>query len=330
MALTAGSLKALRGDRDWNLYKIRFNSLVDENSKMLREKDELRMRVQELESKLCSMQTVMNTECNSLENELRIALRDRDAYKQENAKLKRELEECKISMLPAVSEPIVSEKKHSKEPVVSEPVMSEKKHRKKPVVSDPIVSERKHSKEPVVSEPVMSEKKHRKKRSSKSGMPRVYDASKEEDIEFIFGTCWQGVAKCMPSDAYVNKHYTQIVRNNGFHNGISNACLAISLSDGLSRIINGRPANSQETEEMMKSIGCKGRMLDMMDINVVVGIFNKICAPHAINIHIFKRTPTGTHTHYQTISHSPSASKKDRCIVLSWVEDTHFELMLRP
>ncbi len=160
--------------------------------------------------------------------------------------------------------------------------------------------------------------------------PRLYDANNEDDVEYIFGKCCgEGIAKCKLSDAFVNKHYKTIVHNNGYHDGVRNACLAISLSDGLSRIINGRPANSQEKSEMIQALGCKGHMMDMTDLNVVVAIFNKICAPHAINIHVFERKSHDHHTHFQSIAHSPSASLRDKCIVLSWITNTHFELMVR-
>jgi hypothetical protein len=170
----------------------------------------------------------------------------------------------------------------------------------------------------------------RNRKPSKQPQARVYDANNEEDVEYIFGKCCgEGVSKCMLSDAFVNKHYKTIIQNNGFHNGMKNACLAISLSDGLSRIIHGRPANSQEKDEMIKVLGCKGRMMDMSDLNVLVAIFNKVCAPHAINIHVFERKANGYHAHHQSIAHSPKASARDRCIVLSWIADTHFELMVR-
>jgi hypothetical protein len=168
------------------------------------------------------------------------------------------------------------------------------------------------------------------KKPSKQPQLRVYDANKEEDVEYIFNKCCgEGIGKCMLTNAYVNKHYKTIIQNNGFHNGVRNACLAISLSDGLSRIINGRPANSQEKDEMIKALGCKGRMMDMSDLNVLVAIFNKICAPYAINIHVFERKAHGYHAHHQSIAHSPKASSRDKCIVLSWIENTHFELMVR-
>jgi hypothetical protein len=159
---------------------------------------------------------------------------------------------------------------------------------------------------------------------------RVYDANNEEDVDYIFKCSAEGVGKCKLSNGYVNKQYTEIVRNNGYHNGVSNTCLALSLSDGLSRIVNGRPANSQEKDEMIKALGCKGRMMDISDLDVLVAIFNKVCSPHAINIHVFERLRNGYHAHHQSIAHSPNASTQDRCIVLSWIRGTHFELMVKP
>lgn len=170
----------------------------------------------------------------------------------------------------------------------------------------------------------------RKHKPKQPQTPRVYDVNKEEDIEYIVGQCGgRGVGKCMLSEDYVNQHYQHIVRNNGFHNGVANTCLALSLSDGLSRILNGRPANNQEKDEMIKVLGCKGKMMDMSDLHVLVAIFNKVCAPHAINVHVFERKANGYHKHYQSIAHSPNASTRDKCIVLSWVAHAHFELMVK-
>lgn len=190
----------------------------------------------------------------------------------------------------------------------------------------------------IVTTPVLNDKCVEKppkktggRKQRKQALPRVYDALKEEDIEYIMGKCCgEGVAKCKLTDNYVNKHYTNIIRNNGCHNGMNNTCLALSLSDGLSRIINGRPANSQEKDDMIRALGCKGSMMDLSDLNVLVAIFNKVCSPHAINIHVFERKAGGIHKHFQSIAHSPNASTKDKCIVLSWVRDAHFELIVKP
>jgi hypothetical protein len=173
-------------------------------------------------------------------------------------------------------------------------------------------------------------KKHGQRKHCKKPSTRVYDASNEKDVDYIMGTCCgEGVEKCMLSDNYVNKHYSKIIHNNGYHNGVSNACLAISLSDGFSRIVNGRSANSQEKDEMIKALGCRGDKMDMSDLDVLVAVFNKICSPFSINIHVFERKPNGFHTHHQSIAHSPNAATSDKCIVLSWIAFTHFELMVK-
>jgi regulator of replication initiation timing len=173
-------------------------------------------------------------------------------------------------------------------------------------------------------------KKHGQRKHCKKPSTRVYDASNEKDVDFIMRTCCgKGGERCMLSDNYVNKHYSKIIPNNGYHNGVSNACLAISLSDGLSRIVNGRSANSQEKDEMIKALGCKGEMIDMSDLDVLVAVFNRICTPFSINIHVFERKSNGFHTHHQTIAHSPNADTTDKCIVLSWIPYTHFELMVK-
>lgn len=260
---------------------------------LMKEKNALCKELNALKVRSNEFENKMTTDFNALLDQMDEVMACRDALQQENDVLKQENEllSCKLRI---------------KSP---------------PVVDTPKV---------VLESFVEKAKKHGGKKQSKKSSTRVYDASNEKDVDYIMGTCVKGVRKCMLSDNYVNMHYSKIIRNNGYHNGIHNTCLAISLSDGLSRIVSGRPANSQEKDDMIKALGCKGDKMDLSDLDVLVPVFNKVCSPHSINIHVFERQANGLHTHHQTIAHSANASTNDKCIVLSWITSTHFELMVKP
>lgn len=316
MALTAGVWKknACFEATDKGIKKsVRFvDSQMMDQTALLKERDQLRREVKELKQQLHECNERFNRECNGLLDEYEKIVQSRDELIKENNVLKKE-----NKFLKSKSPPVPNLSKVVESVIVATVPLCEDVKDKK-------------GKRYGKSEMQLKQVSEVERKTTKKPTKVSYDANNEEDVEYIVCKCGgEGVKKCMLTDAHVNKHYTQIVHNNGYHNGVRNACLAISLSDGLSRITNGRPANSQEKDEMIKALGCKGYMMDVSDLDVLVGIFNKICAPHAINVHIFERLLNGSHTHYQSIAHSPRASTRDKCIVLSWVRGAHFELMVK-
>lgn len=339
MALTASALKGRVVDQVWK--RENFMRWVDgskggsthvgskveplrekrsvverEMDALVRERDQLRKELEESRRVINAWQQSFNEAHNKFIADYNLLLTDkdrivveRDNLQKENDRLKQENESLKLK---SVVKPIVAKKETSRQGYVAE-------------TAENAVPASKETKKEAKKET----KKEKQGKPCNTSKPRVYDANNEEDIAWIMGTCTLGVDKCKLSNSYVNKNYKQIIRNNGFHNGVSNACLAISLSDGLSRIVNGRPATKQETNDMIKALACKGMMKDFYDPSVVVAIYNKICAPHGINVHLFERKANGRHVFDGCIAHSPDASSSDPCIVLSWIRDTHFELMLK-
>lgn len=322
MALTASALKGRMVDQGWKKNNFvrwveqcgtdkvsrveplreRCSVLEKEVDALVRERDQLRKELDAAKKESNMFQQYLNDDYIAFSKEL-------GRLQQENERLRLENESLKAA---SVEIPVVQEEEDYYPTVQG---------------YGACVAEPAENAVPAVQE---AKKKNKKQvKPCDTSKPRLFDANNDEDIAWIMGTCTLGVDKCKLSNSYVNKSYKQIIPNNGFHNGVNNACLAISLSDGLSRIVNGRPATKQETNDMVKALGCKGMMKDFYDPSVVVAIYNKICAPHGINVHLFERKANGRHIWDGSIAHSPDTSSSDPCIVLSWIRDTHFELMLK-
>lgn len=335
MALTASALKGRVVDQVWKRenfmrwvddskgasihvvsnvepFREKCSVLEREMDALVRERDQLRMELEESRRVVKAWQQSFNdahykfiADYNLLLNDKDMIVAQRDILQKDNDRLKQENESLKLK---SVVKPVVAKKETSRQEYIA-------------TTAENAV--------PAIKETKKEMKKEKQEKSCNTSKPKVFDANNEEDIDWIMGTCCQAVEKCKLSNSYVNKNYKQIVPNNGFHDGVSNACLAISLSDGLSRIVNGRPATKQETNDMIKALGCKGMMKDFYDLDVVVAIYNKICVPHGINVQLFERKAKGRHVFNGCIAHSPNASSSDPCIVLSWIRDAHFELMLK-
>jgi hypothetical protein len=318
--------------RDAKMVRDKLACVEREHHVVLRERDQLRRQLDDMMVKNLAFEERVTHEYDNLLREfedvqrIRFELkRENDAFKRESDALKRENDAFKRE-IDALRKENDKLKKHTSTNVSKVDKMPSATHVGIAVDNTVYAT-------PVVSENVVEKttKHHKAKKSVvKQSVPRVFNVNNEDDIDYIMKMCCgDGVAKCILSDAYVNKNYTHTIHNNGYHKGVNNTCLALSLSDGLARILHGRPANNQEKDEMIKALGCKGRMMDVSDLDVLVAIFNKISNPHKINIHVFERLENGRHTHCQSIAHGVNASTKDRCIVLSWVKDAHFELLLR-